>query len=391
MKTDYEYIVLGCGGIGSGALYWLARRAGAEVLGIEQFQLFHHNGGSQDRSRVIRHYYHKDHYARLTPFIYDAWATVSEEAAIPIVTKTGGVLLATKGSPQQRTIEIYAESLDDINVDYEWLGMDELAYRYPQFRSERELAICYQKDTGLVDPMRGNASHVALARGYGAQLLEECPVRLISSAPDGVTVETENGTFRCRKLIVASGAWTNQTLASLDISIPLRVSQEQVTYFATPHLKEFSIGNFPVFQWKTDLNIYGFPVYGEVATKAAIDDSGGEVTAETRTFAPDAAREAQLRAFLEAGIPNFVGPKLYTKTCLYTMPPDREFVLGALPEHPDVLVAVGAGHAYKFASFLGQMLSDLAIDGETVHDISHFVLDRPALTDPAWAREGWHY
>lgn len=47
MKTNYEYIVLGCGGIGSGAAYWLARRAGSEVLGLEQFTLGHDHGGSQ--------------------------------------------------------------------------------------------------------------------------------------------------------------------------------------------------------------------------------------------------------------------------------------------------------------------------------------------------------
>ena len=58
MKTAYEYIVVGCGGIGSAALYWLARTAGAEVLGIEQFGLGHDRGESQDHSRIIRLSYH---------------------------------------------------------------------------------------------------------------------------------------------------------------------------------------------------------------------------------------------------------------------------------------------------------------------------------------------
>ena len=53
-KTNYEYIVLGCGGIGSGAAYWLSRRAGNEVLGIEQFELGHGNGSSHGYSRIIR-------------------------------------------------------------------------------------------------------------------------------------------------------------------------------------------------------------------------------------------------------------------------------------------------------------------------------------------------
>ncbi len=54
-KRDFTYIVIGCGGIGSAALYWLSTQVpGEEVLGIERFELGHHNGGSQDHSRIIR-------------------------------------------------------------------------------------------------------------------------------------------------------------------------------------------------------------------------------------------------------------------------------------------------------------------------------------------------
>ncbi|MEZ4866724.1 MAG: hypothetical protein R3C14_35720 [Caldilineaceae bacterium] len=122
-----------------------------------------------------------------------------------------------------------------------------------------------------------------------------------------------------------------------------------------------------------------------MATKVAIDDTGAEVTATTRTFAANRAREAQLEGWLAEHIPHFIGPKLYTKTCLYTMPPDRDFVLDHLPEYPHVWVAIGAGHAYKFASFLGQILSELALDGATNHDISAFSIRRPAIMAPTTA------
>ena len=62
MRRDYEYIVLGLGGLGSGAAYWLSRKAGAEVLGIEQFELGHVRGESQDHSRIIRLSYHDTTY-----------------------------------------------------------------------------------------------------------------------------------------------------------------------------------------------------------------------------------------------------------------------------------------------------------------------------------------
>ena len=74
--------------------------------------------------------------------------------------------------------------------------------------------------------------------------------------------------------------------------------------------------------------------------------------------------------------------KLYTKACLYTMPKDRGFIIDHLPEHPQIILCVGAGHAYKFSGLFGKILSEMAIDGKTDHPIDPFVLDRPAVTDP---------
>ena len=54
IKDSYQYAVLGLGGLGSAACYWLSKTAGEDVLGIEQFELGHVRGESQDHSRIIR-------------------------------------------------------------------------------------------------------------------------------------------------------------------------------------------------------------------------------------------------------------------------------------------------------------------------------------------------
>jgi sarcosine oxidase len=386
MRRDFDTIVLGCGGIGSAALYWLSQRLGRDVLGIEQFELFHSRGGSQDHSRIIRLAYHDASYARLMPFSYHAWQAVAEAAGIDPVTRTGGLQLAFADSPYVAIVEQYAAAMEQSGIAYDRLDSDELRYRFPQFEPQRPVIALYQEQTGIVDPSRGNAIHVALARANGAAIHAECPVTQIEADPGGagLQVHTAQGVFSARRLVVAAGAWTQQALGWLGLRIPITVTQEQVTYYSTPHLKDFGVGAFPVFQWKDARSYYGFPIYGEVATKAAIDASGPAVTPETRTTTPDAAREGELESFLSTNIPHFVGPKLHTKTCLYDMPPDRNFILGALPEHPQILAFCGAAHAYKFASLIGQILSELALDGATRHDIAAFALDRPALTDPAY-------
>jgi sarcosine oxidase len=110
---------------------------------------------------------------------------------------------------------------------------------------------------------------------------------------------------------------------------------------------------------------------------------GQPTTARDRSFEPDRIAGARLDAFMARHLPGSVGPELYTKTCLYTMPPDRDFVLDRLPDHPNVLVALGAAHAFKFASVLGRILAELVAHGSTpsAAEIEAFRIDRPILLE----------
>ncbi len=385
MKTAYEYIVVGCGGIGSGAVYWLSRVAGAEVLGLERFNLGHPNGGSQDHSRIIRLSYHTPEYTALTPHTYEAYREVEEESGVKLVLKTGGLDLEPVRGGQPEYVNMYASSMATAGVPYETLSAQEVMYRYPQFRLDENVEAVYQPDGGLVDAARANAVHINLARARGATVLPNARVWGVRPLAEGVEVRTEAGTFTARRLVVTAGAWTNDILRHVNAEIPLTVTQEQVTYFQTPRLRDFAPDRFPIWIWHggDDDCFYGFPVYGEVATKAGQDLGGDVVTADTRTFEPNPRATAALNAFLEKNIPDFLGPELYTKTCLYDMPPDRNFVVDTLPEYPQITVIVGAGHGFKFASLLGRIASELAVTGETNYPVDTFNIDRPALTDPS--------
>jgi sarcosine oxidase len=235
-----------------------------------------------------------------------------------------------------------------------------------------------------VDAGRANTVHIALARARGATVLDEAPVYGVRTAGEGVEVETAAGNFSARKLVVAAGAWTNRVLGHLGYGIPITCTQEQVTYFRTPHLWEFAPERFPVWIWHggPGYTFYGLPVYGAAGSKAGQDTGGDVVSVDTRTFDPNPRILATLRDFLQRYIPRSLGPELYTKTCLYDMPPDREFVLGTVPGVPQVAFFCGAGHAFKFAGLVGRILSEIALEGRTRYEIEAFRPEREALTDP---------
>ncbi|TIC81919.1 N-methyl-L-tryptophan oxidase [Nocardioides sp. GY 10127] len=385
----YRLVVVGVGGVGSAACYWGAR-AGGGVLGLEKFELGHSRGASQDHSRIIRLAQHEEPYASLAPHAYTTWAEVEAEAGMSLVQVTGGLVIedveARRGlDTGSRNIEGYTAAFRAHGVPFEVLDAEQLAARWPQFVPGGSEVAIWQESSGLVDAGRANATHVALARARGAEVRDQSPVRAVRPTPRGVEVVLDDETILADRVVLAADAWTNEVLPEGSPALPLRVTQEQVTYYSTPHLREFAPEQFPVFMWHGDHNFYGFPVYGEVATKLGEHLGGHDVTGDTRTFEPDPVRRERQRAFLARHLPRFLGPELYTKTCLYTIPPDQNFVVSPLPEDPRVVVFVGAGHAYKFASLLGRTLVELALDGRTPMPVDAFALDRPALRDPAFA------
>jgi sarcosine oxidase len=377
MKRDYEYVVLGLGGFGSAAAYWLARRAGAAVLGLEQFELGHVRGESQDHSRIIRLSYHTPEYVELAKHAYRAWAEVERDAGEQLILRTGGLDFAGRVSAIPLTN--YSSSMDAAGVPYETLDAGEIMRRWPPFRLGNDIHGLYQPESGIAMAAKANAAHQRMARGYGARLCERVHVSDIRADGGEIRLEVDGVGYRCRRLVIAAGAWSNQVLRSFGTQLPLTVTQEQVTYFATPRLADFQPDRFPIWIWMDDPCFYGFPAFGEAGIKAGQDAGGQEVTADRRSFEPDQPALQRVREFLAQHIPTALGPILYTRTCLYTLTPDRDFVLDEVPAHPEALIAIGGGHGFKFASLIGRILSELAIDGTTRHNLETFRMDRAIL------------
>lgn len=383
MGTRYRYAVIGCGVIGSAAVYWLSRTAGEAVLGLERFPLGHDKGASGDHSRIIRLSYHAPAYTALTPHTYETWAEIEAESGLQLVVRTGGVDFAPAG--EAHLLDAYAAAMAEAAIPFaEWSGAEAMA-RFPQFRLDPACRVLYQAESGLLDPRKAIHAQIALARGRGATVLDTTPVDRLVPEAGGYRIVTPAGEFTAETVVVAADAWTNEVLGGTGASFPLTVTEEQVTYFATPHLRRFMPDRFPIWIAHGAESFYGFPVYGEVAVKAGLDVGGDEVTTETRRWEPNPRPFAKLVRFFETHIPDGLGPVLFTRTCLYTMPPDRDFILDRLPDHPGIIVVQGAAHGAKFACLLGKIAGELATTGATAYPIDHFSATRPALTEPSYA------
>jgi monomeric sarcosine oxidase len=385
MSSTYEHIVLGVGGIGAAAAYWLARRGGGDVLAIEQYRLGHDRGASEDHSRIIRHSYHCTEYTSLTRAAYDHVRDLEYETGLELLRITGGLHLAPSDSAGNAEIGSYVGALAAQGHAYEVMDGTEVRTRWPQWRVGADVVALYQAESGILDIRRVNSAHISRARALGVRFLDRTPVRKVVPYTDHVEVHTDSQVFEAGTLTICAGSWTGTVTAGLELDLRITLAQEQVTYFAPADLRAFAPDRFPVWIFHDhDKTFYGFPVYGEAAVKAARDVSGRFVTQQTRRFEPDPGQTAEVAEFLGRYLPGAVGPELVSKTCVYDLTADRDFILDTIPGHPRIGLFVGAGHAAKFVGLIGHILADLAIDGRTEYPIEAFSVDRPAVRDPGF-------
>jgi sarcosine oxidase len=380
MET-FDVAVVGMGALGSAAAYHLARR-GVRVVAFEQFELGHVRGASHDTSRIIRTSYGAERYVRLAKSAYRDWADFEEASGERLVTVTGGLVFIPTDGPYSAAD--FTTSLDAVGVPYQLLGPGQVNIRWPQFRLPEAVETIYTPDSGIVHASRSVAALQMQARAHGAVIRDRTPVERLSPDGAGVVVHTAAGDVRARKVVLAADAWTNRLLEPLGAAMPLTTMQEQVTYFKPADPDAFDRGRFPVWIWEDTYCFYGFPTYGEPTIKAARDLSNNLMTPDERTFVPSPELLEQLTSFMRATVPDG-GPALRTVTCQYAVTPDREFVIGPLEQHPDVIVALGSGHAFKFTPTIGRILAELATDGETTDDISAFA--PPSVAGAAASRE----
>jgi sarcosine oxidase len=376
VTSEYRFAVLGLGGIGSAALYRLARRAPGEVFGFERFELGHRRGASEDHSRIIRRSYHTPGYVRLAAQAYRAWEEVEAESGEELVVRTGGLDLWPEGAAIP--VEDYAGSMRAAGVSFEELDAADVMRRWSQWKLDDGMRAIFQEDGGLVRASRANRTHRELAAVHGAVLRERWPVTAIRDVGDELEVEAGGGRYRVETLVVAADAWTNEALALLDVPpLPLTITHEQVVYFDASG--ELDPRGFPVWIWMDDPSFYGVPTIDGRGPKVGQDVGGPEIGGpDERGNETDPGALQRVRRFVEERLPSS-GPVRSVEACTYTMPPDRDFVVDRVPGHPNVLVVLGAAHGYKFAAWFGKALADLALDGATAADISPFTLDRPTL------------
>jgi sarcosine oxidase len=350
-------VVVGAGVAGSAAAYHLARR-GEPVLLLDRFPPGHARGSSHGASRIIRHSYADVNYARLMPRAYRLWHELEAEAGTPLLTRTGGVSASPPGCDY---VDRVAASLAELGVAHGRMTGEEWNGANPSFRAPADAGVVFEPDAGMLAASKCLSVLRARCLRGGVEERRGSPIDgidLESTRPvlvgDGVRIEAE-------RVIVAAGSWASRLLPGL--GSVLTPTRQRVLYFRADD-PVYGVGRLPVFIWlgaEAGDAYYGMPDVEGRGVKVA-RHFGPPTNPDVADEAVDEAYVETVRGFLRGFLPGLArAPVAATETCLYTMAPGEEFLVGAWPGRGDVLVASAcSGHGFKFGILVGEVLADLA-------------------------------
>src|SRR6202171_3074229 len=213
-KARYDAIIVGGGGHGLGAAYYLAKEHGLTNIAVLEKGWI--GGGNTGRNTtIIRSNYLFDESAALYDHALKLWEHLSQALNYNVMLSQRGVMMLPHTVHDVQVIKRHVHANRANGVDNEWLS----AQQAKEFCPPLNIAdIRYPVLGAALQRRGGTARHDAVAWGYaraadalGVDIIENCEVtgilRNASGAVEGV--ETTRGMIRAPRVGVAAAGHTS--------------------------------------------------------------------------------------------------------------------------------------------------------------------------------------
>ena len=404
---DFDVAIIGAGMAGTSAAYWLSEEA-RHLKGVvlESASIAHDKGSSYGESRMFREMYSDPYFARMQREALNLWDQVEKRTGETLLKRNG---LLFYGEDTEETVEGSVkgarETMTELGIAHEYFPSGEaIQERWSDIEAKSHEEGVFEPTAGSINSSLTCESMMKVAQEAGWELRESVRVQDISRVGPGmVELFTSDGRrVRARRVVLATGAWTNDILKLLDLKLDLEVwNVSWGHYKVTPE----AAARFPQWfhfepevgsemdkrtrerhEWDGGL-IFGFPPEDRSVpkVKVGVDFTPDDPRFRTRDMAsfqyephPDIAKI--IDDFLKEGWADGTFKERLDLVCSpYSMTSDNYFILDRLPGIPEIsLFTGGCGRAFKFAPLIGKCLAELTLGKEPCWDIEPFSIERDA-------------
>ena len=372
----FDVIVVGLGTVGAATCMELARR-GVSVVGLDAFRPPHQRGSHHGESRSIRRaYLEGTGYVPMVLRAWELWRRLERDSGRELLLKTGNLTLGPHTGPALTGMLASARAY---GIPFEELTAAEIRRRWPQLNPPDNFSGGLEKEAGILLPEKSIHTFLTESEKAGATLRFNERVEHWESTGDHISIRTTKQIYEGGCLVLAAGA-RNSLLYKGMVAKPKRVP---VLWVDPPHPSGFRLGEMPVNYWQLPLTrisgelfyreIYSLPVMRpggriKVAAHSPLADCDPDTSADDVTI----DELVPIHHFIDNYIPSLSARDWSLQKCFYSSTPDGDFILESLTKYPHVFSAALAGHGFKFAPVLGEILADMTMGHSPGFDVSMF-------------------
>lgn len=372
----YDHIIIGAGSMGAAAGYFLAKQ-GQRVLLVDALHPPHDAASHHGDTRLIRFAYGEgDYYVPFALRARDLWQQLEQEICQQLFLQTG---ILNVGRADEEFLQNVQASAQQFDLPIEVLSAQQAMDKWPGLSLPEDFIACFEPTSGVLKTKESIAAYLQLAEQHSATFLPNTKIVQIEATSDEVRVTTANGDiFHAANVIVTVGAWAKELLATTGLTLQMQPTRKTFAWYEADEAL-YQSALFPgfAFQLGTE-SYYGFPSIDGAGLKVGRHDLGEAIHPDDdkAPFGEVAGDQEDLDHFLARFMPQ-VGTLKFGKTCMYAMTPDEDFIIDRHPAHENIIIAAGfSGHGFKFASAVGEALSELATKRTTTIDLQAFSLKR---------------
>lgn len=374
MSKTSDIIVIGGGIIGVSTAFQLAKQ-GAKVTLLEKS--FIAGGPTGSSSAIIRQHYSNEVTARMVLNSLRTWQNFDDVVGGDCeFTQTGFLMGVVPEKLDNLKENIRLQQ--SVGIDTKFVNPNEMQELEPHMDPTGLGGGAYEPEAGFCDPNLSANSYAQAAKRHGTSIRTGVTVTEIKHEKGRIIgVETNEGFVPAGGVIIVAGPWSTEMLSKLGVELPMVAARASIAFLRRPE----SFDRHMIWADFITQN-YMRPETGGLLLVGSIDPKEAEDTVENPDSFNDKVDMETIAEFAESAAlryPAMAESYLTSSyTALYSITPDWHPVMDAVPGYDRLYVCTGgSGHCFKLAPAMGEMMSQLVLEGKKPEDdINLFSFDR---------------
>ena len=400
MTQHFNTVVIGGGCLGCACAFSISRQLGRQpnqVAIIEKKVLG--AGLSSRHSAIVRSANASAMAARMAKIATQQWKTLKTLWGVDIPFEQPGAIWIAKNSQTTATNkwQQLEKAMQQENIALQMISRNEVTdLSNGAIRVDPDEIYFYEPDVLQLDSSEILNAMQNAAKINQVELMEHCQVFDFERDSHGniIALLTNQGKIGCENIVNATGGWSSDLFAGIDIHIPVALEPVYAANFlvssqdvpaSLPIIADF-VNRAYFRRWRGSILHMHQPrsrlgnAIARSFSRAMMNPQGANVIYDASSFS---VNHQQLDHYLQKVENRFpkVGKAIYAGgyQSFFDITPDLKFILGKDTKAPNLFHCLGSGQALKYAPVFGEIIADLVTQGriqDTLIDISEFSIAR---------------